>query len=133
MTNTVFEKMNSITRYSGTVVKGLQNGRAFGFPTANIKLSAGYREPEQGVFAVLVECQGEKYQGMLYVGNRPTIHLSELSIEIHIFDFNKMIYGEHVIFEIVKKIRDEQHFPSIDTLIAQIKKDKDEIVRFFNA
>ena len=125
--------MRATIRYSGIVVKGLQNGRLFGFPTANIELAAGSEKPEQGVFAVLVEWQEKKYQGMLYVGSRPTIHLSELSIEINIFDFNQTIYGEHIVFEIVKKIRDEKHFPSIDTLIMQIKKDKDEVVHFFNS
>ena len=125
--------MNLTIRYSGIVVKGLQNGRAFGFPTANIKLSDDIEKPEQGVFAVIVEYQGKKYQGMLYVGTRPTIHLSELSIEIHIFNFNRMIYSEIIVFEIIKKIRDEKNFSSVDTLIAQIKKDKDEVVHFFDS
>ena len=124
--------MNSPIRYSGIVVKGLQNGRAFGFPTANIELFSDSEKPEQGIFAVLVEWQGKKYKGMLYVGNRPTIHLADFSIEINIFDFNQMIYDETIVFEIVKKIRDEEHFASIDALITQIKKDKDEVVRFFN-
>ena len=124
--------MNSLFSYSGIVVKGLQNGRAFGFPTANVELSAGSEKPELGVFAVIVEWQGKEYRGMLYVGNRPTIHLSEFSIEIHIFDFNQMIYEETVTFKIVKKIREEKCFPSVEELIMQIKKDKDEVVHFFN-
>ena len=119
--------------YSGIVVKGLQKGRTFGFPTANIQLTKDSEKLEQGVFAVLVECQGKKYQGMLYVGNRPTIQRSELSIEINIFDFNSIIYGEIIDFKIVKKIREGKHFPSINALITQIKKDKDETLRFFNS
>ena len=124
--------MNSTLRYSGIVVKGLQNGRAFGFPTANVELFSDAEKLEEGVFAVFVEWQKKKYQGMLYVGNRPTIHLSELSIEINIFDFNQMIYGETIVFEIVKKIREGRYFDSVDALITQIKKDKDEVLRFFN-
>ena len=125
--------MLSPTQYSGIIIKGLQNGRMFGFPTANIELSNDFERLEQGVFAVLVKRQGKEYQGMLYVGNRPTIHLSELSIEINIFDFNQTIYGEAIVFEVVKKIRDEKQFSSVDALITQIKKDKDEVVHFFNS
>ena len=125
--------MCSTIQYSGIVVKGLQNGRRFGFPTANIELSIGSEKLEQGVFAVLIEWQEKKYQGMLYVGNRPSMHLSKLSIEINIFDFNQIIYGEHILFKIVKKIREEKCFSSVDALIAQIKKDKDEVVYFFNS
>jgi len=125
--------MSSITHYSGTIIKGFQNGRLFGFPTANIKLSNDTEKLEQGVFAVLIKRQKKEYQGMLYVGNRPTIHLSELSIEINIFDFDQMIYGETIYFEIIRKIRESKQFSSVDDLIIQIKKDKDEVVHFFNS
>ncbi len=126
------QKMDMKNRYSGTVVKGLQNGRKFGFPTANIALDAGSEIPDKGIFAVFVEWNSNRYQGMLYVGTRPTIRLSNLSIEIHIFNFDRDIYREHITFTIEKKIREERDFKTIEALIAQINRDRDEALCYFN-
>ena len=89
--------------FNGIVVKGLQNGRKFGFPTANIQLNDG-GDIENGVYAVRIDINGEKHIGMMYSGTRPTLGLSAKSIEIHIFDFTNDIYGEKISFSIEKKI-----------------------------
>lgn len=109
--------------YRGIVIHGLQNGRKFGFPTANVKLD---NAPEigKGVYAVKLEVIGQQYKGMLYVGTRPTLDLNELSFEINILDFHKDIYDEVLSFEIIKKIRDEQRFDNVNALIEQLKLDR---------
>lgn len=112
--------------YSGKVVKGLQNGRKFGFPTANILLDDLTSVPEKGVYAVYVFLSDQRYGGMLYVGTRPTLYMQELSVEINIFGFSGLLYGQTLRFTIVKKIRDDRKFDSVDQLIEQIKKDQYE-------
>ena len=112
---------------TGTVIHGMHNGSKFGFPTANIHLQDG-QMPETGVYAVRLQIDGQSYKGMLYAGTRPTLKMIEHTIEIHIFNFNQDIYGKNIRFEIVKKIRDEQTFPTINALIEQLHHDKQEIL-----
>jgi len=116
--------------FYGVVVQGLQNGRKFGFPTANVKLD-DENDIENGVFAVEVFVKGEKYQGMMYSGTRPTLGLSEKSIEIHIFDFSNDIYGEKISFTVEKKISKEQKFEDTEELKKNIKHYKEEVLKYF--
>lgn len=117
---------------TGTVIHGLKNGRKFGFPTINIQLDDTCQFDDTGVFAVTILLRNKKYQGMLYVGTRPTLRLQNKSLEINIFDFDEDCYDEKVRFNILKKIRPEINFESIDLLLNQIRKDKDEILQLFN-
>ncbi len=110
-------------KYSGIVIRGLQNGRKFGFPTANVRLEHTL-SIDKGVYAVKLEVIGRTYKGMLYVGTRPTLDLSELSFEINILDFHRNIYDEILSFDIIEKIRDEVRFDNTNALIEQLKKDR---------
>ena len=116
--------------FHGVVVQGLQNGRKFGFPTANVELN-GENDIENGVFAVEVFVKGGKYQGMMYSGTRPTLGLSEKTIEIHIFDFSNDIYGEKISFTIEKKIAQEQKFEDTEDLKKNITHYKDAVLKYF--
>jgi len=110
---------------SGTVVRGLQNGRKLGFPTANIQVNDEYKlVPQTGIYAVYVYCEGKKYTGMLSIGFNPTFEGKEQTIEVNILDFNKDIYGENLTLEFVDFIRNEKKFESIDALIEEIKNDE---------
>jgi riboflavin kinase/FMN adenylyltransferase len=108
-------------------VEGRKIGRKIGFPTANIeatdvaKLIPGY-----GVYAVRIRISGKLCDGMLNIGTRPTFNQNAdaRSIEVHIFDFNKILYGEEVTLVFLDKIRDEIRFPDKDALTTQLKKDK---------
>lgn len=119
---------------SGTVVNGDKRGRTIGFPTANVQPDLGTFVPAGGVYAVRLHVQGEVHDGVCNVGYKPTFNdpsLKQLSIEVHIFDFDKDIYGERVAVDWHKRIRDEQKFSGIDELKAQIEKDKQETIRYF--
>ena len=116
--------------FQGVVVQGLQNGRKFGFPTANVELN-GENDIENGVFAVEVLVKGEKYHGMMYSGTRPTLGLSEKTIEIHVFDFSNDIYGEKISFTIEKKISKEQKFEDTEELKKNIEHYKEEVLKYF--
>ena len=112
---------------TGTVIQGLGNGHKFGFPTANLRLDEEV-QIAKGVYAVWVEVEDNTYKGMLYVGTRPTLSLSELTYEVHILDFQGSLYGKRLSFTIVQQIREEKSFPSVDELVAQLSRDR-EMVR----
>jgi len=114
----------------GTVVMGARKGRVIGFPTANID---PHHEaiPPSGVYAVRVRLQNVMHDGILNIGVRPTFHgpdtlQVEPTIEVHIFDFKKRIYGKHLEIEFVKKIRNERKFKHALSLKAQISKDREK-------
>jgi riboflavin kinase/FMN adenylyltransferase len=125
------EKANQFLGYPfalhGTVVEGKQLGRKIGFPTANIEASDKNKIiPGFGVYAVKVLVGTDKYNGMLNIGTRPTFNnnADNRSIEVNIFDFESDIYGQPVTLEFFGKIRDEQKFSGIESLVKQLKRDK---------
>jgi len=114
----------------GTVTGGQKLGRKLGYPTANIKPNEHYKLiPGKGVYACLVNVMGKQYGGMLNVGIRPTVSNNdyELTIEVHILDFNQDIYSEEVTVSFLKKVRDEQKFSGLESLVAQLKLDEQNI------
>lgn len=115
---------------NGMVIHGLHNGKSFGFPTANLQ-TADEVSLDKGVFAVKVRIGDTLYCGMLYVGSRPTLHMTALTVEVNIFDFRQDIYGKNVSFCIVRKIRDEKKFSDTDELIRQMEHDRESVKRFF--
>lgn len=107
----------------GKVVKGKGRGKDLGFPTANIEVSPLKLLPPAGVYAVWVTLNEEKLKGALNIGKRPTFEEKEITIEVHIFNFDKNIYGETLKIELIKRIREEKKFSSIEALKNQIRKD----------
>ena len=110
----------------GIVIMGNKLGRTIHFPTANLELIEKDKLiPFEGVYAAWVHVDNQKYQGMAYVGNRPTISSQgEERIEVHIFNFNKDIYGEKIQIEFVDFLRQDISFNNIEDLREQLEKDK---------
>jgi riboflavin kinase/FMN adenylyltransferase len=106
----------------GRVGHGDKRGRLLGFPTANILIHRK-KSPLRGVYAVKIRIEDKTYFGVANIGNRPTVEGSRHLLEVHIFDFNRDIYGLPVYVEFVKKIRDEKRFDNLPTLTAQIQAD----------
>ena len=107
----------------GTVVTGQDRGaRLLGFPTANI-MPQDELAPKNGVYAVSVECLGEIYQGVANIGFSPTFNDGFFTLEVHILDFNKDIYGEKIRVNFVKRIRNEKKFSTIEELVEKINRD----------
>lgn len=115
----------------GKVVEGFQVGRTIGFPTANIHPNHPDKLiPRNGVYHVNILINGEIFEGMMNIGNRPTLNNgSNVSIEVNIFDFDKDIYGENVEILFLKRIRDEKKFSGLNNLISQLKADKELILK----
>ena len=111
----------------GTVVGGYQVGRKIGFPTANLQVDFSNKLiPAIGVYAVRVSVNGQNYKGMLNIGHRPTLNNgTNLSIEVHILDFEGDIYHQPMRIEFVDFLRSEAKFNSVDELALQIQKDKE--------
>ena len=112
-------------RYSitGDIVEGSRLGREMGFPTANIE---PHHEavPPNGIYAVWADVAGTRKPGTLNIGYRPTVSKEmKRTVEVYLMDFYRDIYNEEIEITFIEKLRDEQKFPSIDALSAQIKKD----------
>lgn len=131
-------KANSLLSYnytlSGKIVEGYQVGRTIGFPTANIQAWERYKVvPELGVYAVFVHIGDVTYEGMLYIGTRPTLHSdNEISVEVNIFDFDGDLYNQSLTVEFIDFIRADMKFDSMDALVRQIHKDKDSVKKRLN-
>ena len=119
----------------GTVVGGYQVGRKIGFPTANLRVDFPNKLiPSIGVYAVRVHVTGQQWKGMLSIGYRPTLNNgNDLSIEVHILDFEGDIYHQKMRLEFIEFLRPEIKFDSIDELVLQMHKDKEETTKVFNA
>ena len=122
----------------GQVIKGDQLGRTLGFPTANLLIEENYKLiPGDGIYAVRVRLQTDPqisnlpdgkespiYNGMAYIGNRPTINGMSRNIEVNIFDFDQDIYRQYITIEFMHFIRGDVRFDNIEALKLQIANDK---------
>lgn len=106
---------------TGEVVKGQQLGRTIGFRTANLIYPNELIDLPFGVYSTFVTIDGKKYQGVTNFGIRPTVSDShKCTLETHILDFEKDIYGKYITVEFIKMIRAEKKFKSLDELKNQI-------------
>ena len=99
-----------------------RGGRLLGFPTANINLQDEL-SPKTGIYAVTVECQDQQFKGVANIGYSPTFDDHIFTVEVHILDFDRDIYGEDIRINFIHRLRAEKKFNGIDELSEQIKKD----------
>ena len=118
----------------GIVVHGNQLGKSLGFPTANIEL------PEKqpllicfGVYLVKARIGSEIFRGIANVGNRPTVDGTTVKIEVHLFDFDRDIYGMNLRACFLDRLRDEKQFSGLAALKEQIKLDKERALALFSS
>ena len=111
----------------GKVGKGKQNGIKIGFPTANLQIENKWKLlPNDGVYAVMVEHNSERYSAMMNIGYNPTYNSKKRTLEVHILDFDKDIYGEELRVKFVKRIRKEKKFHSEEALKNTLKIDENK-------
>ncbi|MEE4358583.1 MAG: bifunctional riboflavin kinase/FAD synthetase [Desulfococcaceae bacterium] len=107
----------------GTVARGRnRGGKLLGCPTANINLHDELA-PKTGVYAVIAEVQGQRFKGVANIGYSPTFDDHIFTVEVHLLDFDRNIYGQKIRVNFVQRIRDEKKFSGIEELSAQIRKD----------
>ena len=109
---------------SGRVIHGQKLGRTLGYPTANIPL--GQRlPPVHGIYAVRVQGAGLRdWPAVASLGTRPTVNGREPLLEAHLFDFDGDLYGRRIEVEFVAHLRDEEKFPDLPSLVAQMRHDE---------
>jgi len=113
----------------GTVIHGNKLGRELGFPTANLMLKFKLKLiPADGVYMVKVIHNNKEYKGMMNIGYKPTVHSQERTIEVHIIDFDSIIYGENIQVYLLERIRNEVSFMNIDELKQQLISDKKFVI-----
>ena len=118
----------------GKVIKGDQIVSELGFPTANLEICPEILTPGDGVYACYVNIENKIYFGALSIGYRPTLKKNhEHNIEVHIIDFNENIYDKSIEISIVKKIRNQVRYESLDKLKKQIKIDIDNIFQILKS
>ena len=113
----------------GRVFHGDKRGRQLGFPTANVRLKRCV-SPISGVYVVKVLLTDGEHYGVANVGSRPTVAGIRMQLEVHIFDFAKEIYGQVIEVVLLKKLRDEMKFDSLDALTKQITADSLQAKRY---
>ena len=107
---------------SGNVVEGNRRGRGLGFPTANIA-SRTEVLPSDGIYATLFHIGQERWLSVSSIGVNPTFGAGPRTLESYILDFDRDIYGKSVRLAFLKKIRDEEKFADVASLIARIQED----------
>jgi riboflavin kinase/FMN adenylyltransferase len=108
---------------TGIIEAGDGIGKTLGYPTANISISNNDKIiPHHGVYAVKAKIDNSHINGIMNIGVRPTINSNQnnLRLEVHLFNFNKSIYGQSIKVYLIEKIRDEIKFDDIESLKKQI-------------
>ena len=118
---------------TGTVIKGKQIGQQIGFPTANIYIKENYKLiPKNGVYIVKSIIENKPFFGMMNIGTNPTVDGTTQSIEVHFFDLNQTLYEKRIKIEILKRLRDEYKFDSLESLQIQLKTDREDSLKFIS-
>ena len=109
----------------GMVIDGDKRGRELSYPTANIDLQNQHKiVPKQGVYLVKSKLKGRVVYGMMNIGTKPTFDTTMPSIEVHFLDWNGNLYGQAVQVELLKWVREERKFSSVEELQTQIQADE---------
>jgi len=110
---------------TGEIIKGKGIGRKMNFPTVNLDIAEDYKLiPKKGVYIVKANFDTCTNFGIMNIGFRPTVGGSGQTIEIHLLDFNGDLYGKKMQVEVLKRLRDEKKFESVEELALQISKDE---------
>ncbi|MBP6429312.1 MAG: bifunctional riboflavin kinase/FAD synthetase [Bacteroidales bacterium] len=116
---------------SGEVVHGNKIGKTIGCPTANIKVERHKLLPLFGVYLCKVDINEKEYSGIVNIGWRPTIIDSPITIEVHILEFDKDIYGENIKIKLKEFLRQEIKFENLEQLKEQISLDIEKAHQYF--
>ena len=109
----------------GVVVHVDKRGRELSYPTANIELQNKHKIiPKQGVYLIQSDIDNQVVYGMMNIGTKPTFDTTNPSIEVHFFDWNGDLYDQTLQVKLLKWIREEQKFDSVEELQAQIHADE---------
>lgn len=125
--------LGHLPEIEGKVMPGFHVGSEIGFPTANLQIGQRFALPARGVYAALAYVDNSSIgrAAMVNIGYRPTFlgtakESGQLTVEAHIIGADEDLYNRMIRLEFIDKLRDEQKYGSVDELIAQLEKDKEE-------
>ncbi len=118
--------------FQGEVIHGEQRGRLLGFPTANLAIDNRYAMPPNGVYAARAVVEGKVYNALANIGNNPTFADCSHRLEVNLRNFAGDLYGKQLEVVFLAKLRDEQKFPSVESLIEQMRHDAEKAKEIFN-
>ncbi|HZY41644.1 MAG TPA: bifunctional riboflavin kinase/FAD synthetase [Anaerolineae bacterium] len=111
-------------RVSGRVVPGDGRGRTIGIPTANMDVWTEHAVPANGVYACRAWVGHIAHAAAVNIGTRPTVtDQTQRTIEAHLLDFDRDLYGINVALDFVERLRSEQKFANVEALVTQIQTD----------
>lgn len=116
---------------AGEVVRGAGRGRTLGFPTANVRPERSPLVP-LGVYACRARVEGVVHKAVVNLGRQPTFGDNDVAIEAHLLDFQGELYGNRVVLALVRRLRAEMKFPSVDALRKRIAADAAEARRLLD-
>ncbi len=131
-------KANSFLGYefmlTGTIVKGKELGRKLNYPTANLYIEESYKLiPKNGVYIVKSVIDNRIYFGMMNIGTNPTVNGVEQTIETHFFDTSFNLYEKKIQIQMLRRIRDEKKFDSLEQLQEAMQQDEDFARDYLNS
>lgn len=118
---------------SGPVVTGFGRGKELGFPTANIQTSQSQLLPATGIYAAYLRTDGKRLPAAVSVGYNVVFGGDKISVEAYVLDFSGDLRHKIVAVDFVSRIRDEEHFESVDGLVARMRKDVDQVRRILDS
>jgi riboflavin kinase / FMN adenylyltransferase len=114
-------------RLTGTVEHGARTGTRIGFPTVNLSIDTGRCIPATGIYAAWCTVDDAWHAAAASIGFRPTFGGTTLTVEAFLLDFSGDLYGKHATLEFVERLRDEEHFASVEALVAQMHRDVEQV------
>lgn len=130
------QKVSELLGYTysltGTVAQGKHQGHKLGFPTANIEPWKRKALPKFGVYTGMLETDTEMLPAVVNIGIQPTIPSGKVTVEAHILTESPELYGQKVRLSLLKMLRPERRFDSVEELTRQIEQDREEALRLFH-
>ena len=108
---------------TGEVVEGRHLGRTIGVPTANVEIPQGVLCPKKGVYAGFAVVDGKEYRAVTNIGSRPTVDGHQVRAESWLLDFDGDLYGKKITLVLLRFLREERKFGSLEELKEQILRD----------
>ncbi|SHJ66580.1 bifunctional riboflavin kinase/FAD synthetase [Aquimarina spongiae] len=119
---------------TGKVVRGKELGRKLSYPTANLHIPEEYKLiPKKGVYVVQSKIDNKLYFGMMNIGTNPTVNGEQQTIETHFFDASFNLYDKKIQIEMLKRIRDEKKFNSVEELQEAMQQDEEFSREYINS
>jgi len=128
MFDTTINNTAALGTVRGIVRHGDKRGAALGYPTANVRL---HQNVHDGVYVSLVSVRGKWHPSVTFIGAAKTFNKTQRILETHIFDFTSQIYGEWVSVRLLRRLRGNKKFHSVQQLLRAMRDDERRARKYF--